>query len=109
MFDVVFVTSVLGSAFLPAYLCAVWWRRANAPGALASMIAGAAVAFLWQLAALQGPSGLHPMLAGLLSSSAAMVLVSLATQRRSPVPREILEQMAEASRLHPLTPTAAAS
>ena len=35
---VVFVTSVLGSAFLPAYVCAVWWKRANAPGALASMV-----------------------------------------------------------------------
>ncbi len=103
---VVFATSVLGSAFLPAYLCAVWWRRANTPGALASMVAGAAVAFLWQLAALQEPSGLHPMLAGLLSSSAAMVLVSLATQKRSPVPPEILDQMAEASRLDPLPPAA---
>ncbi|MCP3958127.1 MAG: sodium/proline symporter, partial [bacterium] len=101
---VVFATSVLGSAFLPSYLCAVWWRRANAPGALASMVTGAGVAFLWQLAALQEPSGLHPMLAGLLSSSAAMVLVSLATQRSSPVPQEILDQMTEASRLHSASP-----
>ncbi len=96
---VVFVTSVLGSAFLPAYFCAVWWRRANAPGALASMVSGAAIAFLWQLASLQEPSGLHPMVAGTLSSSIAMVAVSLATQKSSPVPKEVLDQMAEASRL----------
>jgi len=99
---VVFVTTVLGSAFLPAYVCAVWWRRANAPGALASMVTGAGVAFIWQFASLDGPSGLHPMLAGLLGSTLAMVLVSLATQRRRPLPQPILDMMAEASRLGPI-------
>ena len=28
---VIFATSVLGSAFLPAYFCAVWWKKANTP------------------------------------------------------------------------------
>ena len=102
---VVFVTSVLGSAFLPAFVCAIWWRRANAPGALASILAGASVAFVWQLAGLDAPSGLHPMLAGLLSSSAAMVLVTLATQRRSPVPQNILDLMTEAARPGPVPQT----
>jgi sodium/proline symporter len=102
---VLFVTSVLGSAFLPAYACAVWWKRANAPGALASMVAGAAVSFVWQLAALDGVSGLHPMLAGLASSSLAMVTVSLATQRSHPLPQSILDMMDEASRLGPIPPT----
>jgi sodium/proline symporter len=94
---VLFVTTILGSAFLPAYLCAVWWRRANAPGALASMVVGAGVSFAWQLAGLDGPSGLHPMLAGLLSSSLAMVVVSLATGESHPLPQRVLDQMAEAS------------
>ena len=96
---VVFVTSVLGSAFLPAYVCAVWWRRANAPGALASMVAGAAVAFLWQLGGLDAASGLHAMLAGLLSSTVVMIVVSLATQKVAPVPPRILEFVTEAARL----------
>jgi sodium/proline symporter len=100
VFDIVlFVTSVLGSAFLPAYVCAVWWKRANAPGALASMIAGAGVSFVWQLLVLEGTSGLHPMLAGLSSSTLTMVVVSLATQRSHPLPQPILEMMDEASRL----------
>lgn len=94
---VVFVTSVLGSAFLPAYVCAVWWKRANAPGALASMVTGAGVAFLWQWAGLDSATGLHAMLAGLLSSSASMILVSLATQRVVPTPPRIIRLMNEAA------------
>ena len=96
---VVFVTSVLGSAFLPAYVCAVWWRRANAPGALASMVAGAGVAFLWQLGGLDAATGLHAMLAGLLSSTVMMIVVSLATRKVAPVPPRILELMSEAAHL----------
>jgi sodium/proline symporter len=96
---VVFVTSVLGSAFLPAYVCAVWWPRANAPGALASMVAGAGVAFLWHLAGLDAETGVHAMLAGSLSSTAAMVAVSLATQAAAPVPPRVLEFVTEAARL----------
>ena len=94
---VVFVTSVLGSAFLPAYVCAVWWRRANTPGAFASMVAGAGVAFLWQLVGLDAATGLHAMLAGLLSSTASMVAVSLATQRIAPNPSRVIELMDEAA------------
>jgi sodium/proline symporter len=79
---VVFATSVLGSAFLPAYVCAVWWRKANTPGAIASMITGAILAFTWEPAGLDVASGLHPMLAGVMGSTAMMIVVSLATQKR---------------------------
>ena len=94
---VAFVTSVLGSAFLPAYVCAVWWRRANTPGAFVSMVAGAGVAVLWQLAGLDAASGLHAMLAGLLTSTASMIVVSLATQRIAPTPARVIELMNEAA------------
>jgi len=94
---VVFVTSVLGSAFLPAYVCAVWWKRANAPGALASMVVGAGVALSWQWAGLDSLTGLHAMLAGLLSSTTSMILVSLATQRVAPTPPRIIRLMNEAA------------
>ncbi len=98
---VIFVTSVLGSAFFPAYVCAVWWRRANTPGALASIIAGASVSFVWQLIGLESASGLHPMVAGLTASISSMIVVSLATQKRSPVPQRIRDLMTEAARLGP--------
>lgn len=106
---VVFATSVLGSAFLPSYVCAVWWSRANTPGALASMIVGAAVAFLWELAALPGATGIHPMLAGVSCSTVAMVAVSLATQSRSPVPDDILNALRETRRLGPISRRLAAA
>ncbi len=96
---VVFATSVLGSAFLPAYVCAVWWRKANTPGALGSMIAGASIAFAWEPLALVESTGWHPMLAGVFGSTIVMIVVSLATQERSPVPAEILAAMDEAARV----------
>ena len=96
---VVFATTVLGSAFLPAYVCAVWWRKANAPGALASIIAGAVVSFDWQYADLASQTQLDPMLVGVMASTAAMIVVSLLTQRSHPVPPEIVLAMDEADRL----------
>ena len=99
---VVFVTTVLGSAFLPSYVCAVWWRKANAPGALASMVAGAAVSFLWQLLGLAETTQLHPMLVGVTSSTIAMVVVSLLTQERWPVPPHVVLAMRETERLGPI-------
>ena len=96
---VVFTTSVLGSAFLPSYVCAVWWRRANTPGAIASMVSGATIAFTWELLGLAGTTGLHPMLAGIVSSTTAMIVVSLATQRVAPVPDHIVATMDRAARL----------
>lgn len=99
---VVFTTSVLGSAFLPAYVAAVWWRKANTPGALASMIVGSLVAFSWQYLGLDQATGLHPMLAGVVLSSLTMVVVSLLTQASHPVPEHVLQAMAETAELRPL-------
>ena len=96
---VVFTTSVLGSAFLPSYVCAVWWRSANTPGAIASMVSGATIAFMWELLGLAGATGVHPMLAGIVSSTTAMIVVSLATQRVAPVPDHIVATMDAAARL----------
>jgi sodium/proline symporter len=99
---VIFATSVLGSAFLPAYVCAVWWPKANTPGALASMVVGAAVAFTWEYAGLVPVTQLHPMLVGLVSSSITMVIVSLATQRIAPVPRHILDMLGDSAEVGPI-------
>lgn len=103
---VIFATSVLGSAFLPAFVCAVWWSKANMPGALASMIVGASVAFVWQYAGLVETTQLHPMLTGVLSSSITMVVVSLVTQKISPVPAHIREAMVDSARVGPIAAVA---
>lgn len=94
---VLFATSVLGSAFLPAYVCAVWWEKANAAGALTSMIVGAGVAFAWELAGLAESTTVHSMLAGIVSSTTTMIAVSLLTQRLNPVPPHIIATMQSAA------------
>jgi len=86
---VIFTTSVLGSAFLPSYVCAVWWKKANTPGSISSMVGGALVAYLAQITSFVLP----PMLAGVLASSILMIVVSLATQKSHPVPAYILKAM----------------
>ncbi len=99
---VIFATSVLGSAFLPAYVCAVWWRKANTPGALASMIVGASMAFIWEYAGLVPITQMHPMLVGVVSSSITMYVVSMATQKSSPVPADVLEMMSDSAVVGPI-------
>lgn len=99
---VIFATSVLGSAFLPAYFCAVWWKKANTPGALASMVVGASVAFFWEFLGLVETTQLAPMLTGVVSSTVTMIVVSLATQKVSPVPAYVLEIMDEAAVVGPI-------
>jgi sodium/proline symporter len=94
---VIFTTSVLGSAFLPAYVCAVWWRKANTPGALSSIIAGALTAFFWQYLEITAMTSIAPMVAGVVSSTSTMILVSLLTQSKYPVPQNVLELIDESS------------
>jgi sodium/proline symporter len=101
-FVVIFATSVLGSAFAPAFVCAVWWKKANTPGAIASMVVGAATSVLWELADLAATTTLAPVTVGLTASTVAIVVVSLATQRRSPVPPHVLAAMEETARLGPI-------
>ena len=99
---VIFATSVLGSAFLPAYFCAVWWRKANTPGALSSMVVGAAMAFGWEYAGFVESTQVAPMVAGVVSSTVTMIVVSLLTQRIAPVPPYIVEVMDEAATVGPI-------
>jgi sodium/proline symporter len=103
VFDVViFATSVLGSAFTPAFFCAVWWKKANTPGAIASMIVGTSIAVVWQVTGLAEATTLHPMSAGIASSSVTMVVVSLLTQKLAPVPPHVLAAMEETARVRPI-------
>jgi cation/acetate symporter len=45
-----FAFSLAGSAFLPALLLGIWWKRATPEGALAGMLAGLAVCLYYMLA-----------------------------------------------------------
>lgn len=89
----IYATTILGSSFAPAYICAVWWKKANAVGALASMIAGAVASVSWDIVGLTDATGLDPMVAGLGASTLAMVAGSLASQRTHPVPGGVVRAM----------------
>lgn len=87
---VIFATTILGSAFAPAYVCAVWWPRANKVGAIASMIAGTIVSVGWKVSGLSDLTLADPMVAGLVASTLAMIIGSLATQKSHPVSEEMV-------------------
>ena len=99
---VIFATSVLGSAFLPSFVCAIWWKKANTYGALSSIIVGASIAFCWEFFNLTSITNLAPMLVGILCSSFTMIIVSLMTQSISPVPEYILDAMNESDKHGPI-------
>lgn len=99
---VVFATSILGSAFVPCYVAAVWWPKANAVGAISSMVVGTVVTLFWELGAMSEATGLHPMLVGIVCSSLAMYLGSTLTQAANPVPDHVRRAVGEAERLGPI-------
>ena len=83
----IFATTVLGAAFVPVYVAAAWWKKANVPGAITSMILGTVSSVGWQLAGLVDVTGVDPMLGvGIVCSTLALIVVSLATQKSHPVP-----------------------
>lgn len=98
---VVFATSVLGSAFVPAYVCAVWWKKANAPGAIASMAAGTVAAVAAELFNTEDGLGLDAMVFGLSASVLTIIVVSLATQKSHPVPERVRAAVAETMKVAP--------
>ncbi|MEQ8206624.1 MAG: hypothetical protein RIA65_10645, partial [Woeseia sp.] len=99
---VIFSTTVLGSAFVPAYVCAVWWKKANAAGAIASMLAGTVSSVGWELSGMPAETGLDPMVIGLVLSTAAIIVVSLLTQNSHPVPERIRLAIEETAKLSPV-------
>ena len=90
--------SLSAGGLFPALFLAVWWRRANGPGAIAGMIAGFAVTLAIVVggrypgllpADAQG-SGLSPLSAAIIGLPIGFVVaiaVSLAT--RAPSPSEV--------------------
>ena len=103
VFDiVVFATSVLGAAFVPVYVCAVWWKKANTPGALASILVGTVAAVTAQLTGSSDRIGFDPMGIGITCSVIAIVVVSLLTQRSHPVPEHVLRALEETAQVRPV-------
>ena len=82
-----FAWAGFGSAFGPVIIASLYWRRLNAPGAIAGLAAGAIVSFLWGGLANFGiadkPFGLYEMIPGVLANVVFMVGVTLMTKEPS--------------------------
>ncbi|GAA2039052.1 sodium/proline symporter PutP [Yaniella flava] len=103
VFDiVVFATSVLGSAFVPAYICAVWWKKANTVGAISSMIVGTLASVISELSGSSDGIGFDPMVIGITCSTITMIVASLLTQRSNPVPEHVRQAVEETARVAPV-------
>lgn len=68
--------SFMGCAFLPGYVCAIWWKKASSTGMLASMVLGGGVGFVWAQLDLALTTGIHQFFAGIIVSILAMVIGS---------------------------------
>lgn len=93
VFDLVVDTfSFMGCAFLPSYVCAVWWKKANATGAVASMIAGGATVQIWSIFSLAGVTGFHQFFAGVIVSWVAMLIGSQFGKPTSGEMRDLMDR-----------------
>ena len=86
-----FAWAGFGAAFGPAVLFALFWKRSNKWGALAGMLTGGVMVFVWKflIAPMGGAWAIYELLPAFLCACAAIVVVSLLT----PAPeQEIVEQ-----------------
>lgn len=76
-----FAWAGFGAAFGPVMLLALFWKRANKQGALAGMIVGGVMVFVWKygIARLGGAFAIYELLPAFLFGLFADVIVSLAT------------------------------
>ncbi|MBQ3235823.1 MAG: sodium/proline symporter PutP [Clostridia bacterium] len=85
-----FAWAGFGATFGPLMLFSLFWKRTTKEGAIAGMIAGAGMVFLWKLviSTLGGGWAIYELLPAFIFSSVVIVVVSLLTKKPSD---EILE------------------
>ncbi len=71
-----------GAAFGPVILLALYWRRLNYAGAVAGVVVGFAVDFIW-FKFLAGSTGLYEIIPGFICGLIAAVVVTLCTKAPS--------------------------
>ena len=89
-----FAWAGFGAAFGPVVLFGLFWRRSNRWGALAGMVSGGVMVFIWKflIAPMGGVWGIYELLPAFVVSSIAIVTVSLAT---APPAQEIVQTFDE--------------
>lgn len=86
VFNIVsFAWAGFGAAFGPVVLFALFWKRSNMYGALAGMISGGVMVFVWKylISPMGGAWGIYELLPAFVVASIAIVVVSLVTKAPS--------------------------
>lgn len=92
-----FAWAGFGAAFGPTMLMALFWKRSNKWGALAGMVTGGVMVFIWKflVAPMGGAWAIYELLPAFLCALVAIVVVSLLT----PAPeRQVVEVFEEVKR-----------
>ena len=89
-----FAWAGFGAAFGPTVLLSLFWKRSNGQGALAGMLAGGVMVFLWKfvISQLGGAFAIYELLPAFLVSLSVNVVVSLCT----PAPSKVIIDRFEA-------------
>ncbi|MDD7516279.1 sodium/proline symporter [Ruminococcus flavefaciens] len=76
-----FAWAGFGATFGPVMLAALFWKRSNKWGAMAGMIVGAVMVFVWKfvIAPMGGVLAIYELLPAFVCAMAAIIIVSLAT------------------------------
>ena len=90
-----FAWAGFGASFGPVVICALFWKRSNRNGALAGMITGGVVVFVWKymIRPLGGAWDIYELLPAFVASCIVIAVVSLAT---APPEQEIIEEFERA-------------
>ena len=74
-----------GATFGPLMIFSLFWKRTNRAGAVAGMLGGAGMVFLWKLVIkpLGGAFGIYELLPAFIFSCICIVVVSLLTKAPS--------------------------
>lgn len=95
VFDIVsFAWAGFGAAFGPVVLFALFWKRSNMYGALAGMISGGVMVFVWKfgISKLGGAFAIYELLPAFIIACVFIVVVSLLTKAPS---KEIMDEFDE--------------
>ena len=85
-----FAWAGFGATFGPLMLFSLFWKRTNRAGAIAGMVGGAAMVFIWKLgiSRLGGAFAIYELLPAFIFSSILIVVFSLVT---APPSKEVIE------------------
>jgi sodium/proline symporter len=80
-----FAWAGFGATFGPVVLFSLFWKRVTRPGAIAGMVAGGSMVFIWNLLIkpLGGVFGIYELLPAFVFSCLVILAVSLATREES--------------------------